>query len=147
MLDAGKSLCNLLKMVIITFPQDGASTPPDIKLLYQKVNELIPKHVHTVSQVSGDDNSLGSISFVLNILKTLAEVQKNFVDPYVLVRILQRLSRDLGLATGAHPRQVSYSLRLAAFVREKIICLFSFSFDLNWIFTWCLISLTDYWNI
>ncbi|XP_048601036.1 transformation/transcription domain-associated protein [Brassica napus] len=105
MLDAGKSLCSLLKMVIITFPQDGASTPPDIKLLYQKVSELVQKHVHTASQASGDDNSLGSFSFVLNILKTLAEVQKNFVDPYVLVRILQRLARDLGLATGAHPTQ------------------------------------------
>ncbi|CAN7108366.1 unnamed protein product [Brassica rapa subsp. narinosa] len=105
MLDAGKSLCSLLKMVIITFPQDGASTPPDIKLLYQKVSDLIQKHVHTASQASGDDNSLGSVSFVLNILKTLAEVQKSFVDPYVLVRILQRLVRDLGLATGAHPRQ------------------------------------------
>lgn len=118
MLDAGKSLCSLLKMVIITFPQDGASTPPDIKLLYQKVSDLIQKHVHTASQASGDDNSLGSVSFVLNILKTLAEVQKSFVDPYVLVRILQRLVRDLGLATGAHPRQVSYSLLLATFCKR-----------------------------
>ncbi|XP_024004594.1 transformation/transcription domain-associated protein isoform X2 [Eutrema salsugineum] len=107
MLDAGKSLCSLLKMVITAFPQDGANTPPDIKLLYQKVNEQIQKHVHAVAvpQASGDDNSLGSISFVVIVLKTLAEIQKNFVDPYVLVRILQRLSRDLGLATSAHPRQ------------------------------------------
>ncbi|XP_010436242.1 PREDICTED: probable transcription-associated protein 1, partial [Camelina sativa] len=107
MFDAGKSLCSLLKMVFIAFPHDGASTPPDIKLLYQKFSELIQKHVHPVTapQVSGDDNSLGSISFVLVVLKTLAEVQKNFVDPYVLVHILQRLSRDLGSAAGAHPRQ------------------------------------------
>ncbi|CAH8274165.1 unnamed protein product [Arabidopsis lyrata] len=107
MLDAGKSLCSLLKMIFIAFPQDGANTPPEIKLLYQKVNELIQKHVHVVTapQASGDDNSLGSVSFVLVVLKTLAEVQKNFVDPYVLVHILQRLSRDLGSAAGAHPRQ------------------------------------------
>lgn len=111
MFDAGKSLCSLLKMVLISFPQDGASTPPDIKLLYQKVNELIQKHVQAVTapQVSGDDSSLASISFVLVVLKTLAEVQKNFVDPYVLVHILQRLSRDLGSAAGAYPRQVSNS--------------------------------------
>lgn len=116
-LDAGKSLCSLLKMVFIAFPQDGASTPPDIKLLYQKVSELIQKHVHAVTalQASGDDNSLGSISFVLVVLKTLAEVQKNFVDPYVLVRILQRLSRDLG----AHPRQVSYFFRNIIFFSKR----------------------------
>jgi len=109
-------------MVFIAFPQDGASTPPEIKLLYQKVNELIQKHVHvvTASQASGDDNSLGSVSFVLVVLKTLAEVQKHFLDPYVLVHILQRLSRDLGLAAGAHPRQVSYSLVRATFLlRDK----------------------------
>ncbi|CAN8229179.1 unnamed protein product [Cochlearia groenlandica] len=107
MLDTGKSLCSLLKMVFIAFPQDGVSIPPDIKLLYQKVNELIQKHVHALgaTQASGDDNSLCSISFVLIVLKTLTEVHKSFVDPYALVRILQRLSRDLGLAVGAHPRQ------------------------------------------
>lgn len=130
MLDAGKSLCCLLKMVFIAFPQDGASTPPDIKLLYQKVSELIQKHVHavTASQTAGDDNSLSSISFVLIVLKTLAEVQKNFVDPYVLVRILQRLSRDLGSAAGAHPRQVSYSSLITTFfLRDKIISLLSYS--------------------
>lgn len=125
MLNAGKSLCSLLKMVFIAYPQDGPSTPPDIKLLYQKVNELIQKHVHAVTapQASGDDSSLGSISFALIVLKTLAEVQKNFVDPYVLLRILQRLSRDLGLAVGAHPRQVSYSSLIATyfFLRYKIL--------------------------
>ncbi|KAG7584206.1 Protein kinase-like domain superfamily [Arabidopsis suecica] len=107
MLDAGKSLCSLLKMVFTAFPLDAANTPPDIKLLYQKVNELINKHVNTVTapQASGDDNSFGSISFVLLVIKTLAKVHKNFVDSYVLVRILQRLARDLGSAVGSHPRQ------------------------------------------
>ncbi|XP_010526797.1 PREDICTED: transformation/transcription domain-associated protein-like [Tarenaya hassleriana] len=107
LLDAGKSLCSLLKMVFTAFPLDAASTPPDIKLLYQKVNELIHKHVNavTASQASGDDNSLSSISFVLLVIRTLAEVQKSFVDPYVLVRILQRLARDLGSSAGSHPRQ------------------------------------------
>lgn len=139
MLDAGKSLCSLLKMVFIAFPQDGASTPPDIKLLYQKVNELIQKHVHAVTtpQTSRDDNSLGSISFVLIVLKTLAEVQKNFVDPYVLVNVLQRLSRDLGSAAGAHFRQVSYSSLITTLL-----------FELKWILHGIHhILSTKYWNI
>ncbi|CDY29210.1 BnaA06g25470D [Brassica napus] len=107
MLDAGKSLCSVLKMVFTAFPLDAANTPPDIKLLYQKVNELINKHVSAVTapQASGEDNSFGSVSFVLLVIKTLAKVHKSFVDSYVVVRILQRLARDLGSAVGSHPRQ------------------------------------------
>ncbi|XP_010548285.1 PREDICTED: transformation/transcription domain-associated protein-like isoform X2 [Tarenaya hassleriana] len=114
LLDTGKSLCSLLKMVFTAFSLDAASTPPDIKLLYQKVNELIHKHVNAVTapQASGDDNSRSSISFVLLIIKTLTEVQKSFVDPFVLVRILQRLVRDLGSSAGSHPRQVWYPLEV-----------------------------------
>lgn len=108
MLDAGKSLCSLLKMVFMAFPLDAASTPPDIKLLYQKVDELIQKHINSVTapQTSGDDNSSNSLGFVLLVIKTLTEVQKSFIDPYILVRILQRLARDMGSSAGSHLRQV-----------------------------------------
>ncbi|KAL5822462.1 hypothetical protein ACOSQ3_020378 [Xanthoceras sorbifolium] len=107
MLDAGKSLCALLKMVFVAFPLDAPSTPPDIKLLSQKVDELIQKHINIVTapQISGEDNSSNSISFVLLVIKTLTEVQKNFIDPFILVRILQRLARDTGSSAGSHPRQ------------------------------------------
>lgn len=107
MLDAGKSLCSLLKMVFMAFPLDAASTPPDIKLLYQKVDELIQKHINSVTapQTSGDDNSSNSLGFVLLVIKTLTEVQKSFIDPYILVRILQRLARDMGSSAGSHLRQ------------------------------------------
>lgn len=108
MLDAGKSLCSLLKMVFVAFPLEAATTPPDVKLLYQKVDELIQKQINTVTapQASNEDNTPNSISFVLLVIKTLTEVQKNIVDPNILVRILQRLARDMGSSAGSHLRQV-----------------------------------------
>ncbi|KAG6647142.1 hypothetical protein I3843_07G057100 [Carya illinoinensis] len=107
MLDAGKSLCSLLKMVFVAFPLEAATTPPDVKLLYQKVDELIQKQINTVTapQASNEDNTANSISFVLLVIKTLTEVQKNIVDPNILVRILQRLARDMGSSAGSHLRQ------------------------------------------
>ncbi|KAH9662788.1 non-specific serine/threonine protein kinase [Citrus sinensis] len=108
MLDAGKSLCALLKMVFLAFPLDVASTPSDIKLLYQKVDELIQKQVNTIvaPPTLGEENTSNSISFVLLVIKTLTEVQQNFVDPSILVRILQRLARDMGSPAGSHVKQV-----------------------------------------
>ncbi|GMY12228.1 transformation/transcription domain-associated protein-like isoform X1 [Fagus crenata] len=107
MLDAGKSLCSLLKMVFVAFPLEAASTPQDVKLLYQKVDELIQKHINIVTapQASNEDNTANSISFVLLVIKTLTEVQKNIIDPNILVRILQRLARDMGSSAGSHLRQ------------------------------------------
>ncbi|KDP46748.1 hypothetical protein JCGZ_06536 [Jatropha curcas] len=106
MLDAGKSLCSLLKMVFVAFPPDAATTPTDVKLLYQKVDELIQKHINilTAPQTSGEENSANSISFVLLVIKTLTEVEK-YIEPYILVRILQRLARDMGSSAGSHLRQ------------------------------------------
>ncbi|KAJ6740477.1 ATAXIA TELANGIECTASIA MUTATED ATM -RELATED [Salix purpurea] len=107
MLDAGKSLCSLLKMVFVAFPPDAASTPPDMKLLYHKVDDLIQKHIDSVTspQTSGEDTSGSSISFILLVIKTLTEVKKH-IEPPILVRILQRLARDMGSAMGSHLRQV-----------------------------------------
>lgn len=110
MLDAGKSLCSLLKMVFLAFPLEAASTPQEVKILYQKVEELIQKHLTAVTaqQTSGEDSSASTIRFVLYVIKTLAEVQKNFIDPYNLVRVIQRLARDMALATGSYARQVCH---------------------------------------
>ncbi|KAI8537003.1 hypothetical protein RHMOL_Rhmol10G0301200 [Rhododendron molle] len=107
LLDAGKSLCSLLKMVFVAFPLEAASTPQEVKILYQKVEELIQKHLASVTtqQTSGEDSSASTISFVLYVIKTLAEVQKNFIDPFTLVRVFQRLARDMVLATGSYARQ------------------------------------------
>lgn len=115
LLDAGKSLCSLLKMVFVAFPLEAATMPPDVKLLYQKVDELIqkhnndataPKHINDVAtpQTSNAESS-SSISFILLVIKTLTEVQKNFVDPYIFVRILQRLAKDMGSSSSSHLRQ------------------------------------------
>lgn len=95
-------------MVFVAFPLEAATTPQDVKLLYQKVDELIQKHIHIVTapQASNEDNTANSISFVLLVIKTLTEVQKNIVDPNFLVRILQRLARDMGSSAGSHPRPV-----------------------------------------
>nr|KYP66863.1 Transformation/transcription domain-associated protein [Cajanus cajan] len=107
LLDAGKSFCSLLKMIFVAFPQEATTTPADVKLLYQKLDDLIQKHVTTVTalQTSSDDNNASSISFLLLVIKTLTEVQRNFVDPSILVRILQRLQRDMGSSAGSHLRQ------------------------------------------
>ncbi|KAE8010614.1 hypothetical protein FH972_006971 [Carpinus fangiana] len=107
MLDAGMSLCSLLKMVFVAFPLESVTTPQDVKQLYQKVDELIQKHINAITapQASNEDSTASSISFVLLVIKTLAEVQKNIVDPNILVRILQRLARDMGSSAGSHLRQ------------------------------------------
>ncbi|KAF7809661.1 transformation/transcription domain-associated protein-like [Senna tora] len=106
LLDAGKSFCSLLKMIFVAFPPEATTTPADVKLLNQKLDDLIQKHVTTVTapQTTGDDSS---ISFLLLVIKTLTEVQRNFIDPSTLVRILQRLQRDMGSSAGSHLRQVS----------------------------------------
>jgi transformation/transcription domain-associated protein len=97
-------------MICVAFPQEAASTPADVKLLYQKVDDLIQKNVTTVTapQTSSDDNNAGAISFLLLVIKTLTEVQRNFIDPLVLVRLLQRLQRDMGSSAGSHLRQVCW---------------------------------------
>ncbi|KAL8160447.1 hypothetical protein V2J09_001984 [Rumex salicifolius] len=107
LLDAGNSLCSLLKMVFLAFPLDAPNTPQDVKILYPKVEELIQKHIVAVTapQTSGEDASAYSISFVLLVIKALTEVQKNFIDPCILVRILQRLARDMGFLSGTLLRQ------------------------------------------
>uniref|UniRef100_A0A6N2NBL1 Non-specific serine/threonine protein kinase n=1 Tax=Salix viminalis TaxID=40686 RepID=A0A6N2NBL1_SALVM len=93
-------------MVFVAFPPDVASTPSDVKLLYQKVDDLIQKHIDSVTspQTSGDDTSVSSISFVLLVIKTLTEAGK-YIEPPILVRILQRLARDMGSSAGSHLRQ------------------------------------------
>ncbi|CAL5373324.1 unnamed protein product [Camellia sinensis] len=107
MLDAGKSLCSLLKMVFAAFPLEASSTPQDVKLLYQKVEDLIHRHLAAVTapQTAGEDGSANTISFLLYVIKTLAEMQKNLYDPFNLVRVLQRLARDMGSTTGSYARQ------------------------------------------
>lgn len=96
-------------MIFVAFPPEAATTPADVKLLNQKLDDLIQKHVTTVTapQTSGDDNIASSISFLLLVIKTLTEVQRNLIDPSTLVRILQRLQRDMGSSAGSHLRQVS----------------------------------------
>ncbi|MQL91496.1 hypothetical protein Taro_024111 [Colocasia esculenta] len=110
MLDAGKSLCSLLKMVFTAFSLDAPSTQQDVKILHQRIEDLIHKHLAAVTtpQISLEVSSANAvISFVLFIVKTLAEVQKNFIVPFVvpLVRVLQRLTRDMSSSTSSHVRQ------------------------------------------
>ncbi|EPS61409.1 hypothetical protein M569_13388, partial [Genlisea aurea] len=107
MLDAGDSLCLLLKMLSAAFPPESVSTPSDVKALYQKVEELVQKHLAIVAtpQTSGEDNSSSMTSFVLYVIKSLADVHKNLVDPFNLVRVLQRLARDLGSSGGTYTKQ------------------------------------------
>ncbi|XP_068646622.1 uncharacterized protein [Aristolochia californica] len=109
-LDAGKSLCSLLKMVFTAYPLEAANTPQDVKMLYQRVEDLIQKHLAAVTahQISLEVSSANSmIGFAVFMVKTLTEVQKNFIDPFIpsLVRVLQRLSRDMGSSVSSQIRQ------------------------------------------
>lgn len=96
-------------MIFVAFPPEAATTPADVKMLNQKLDDLIQKHVSSVTapQTPGDDNVASSISFLLLVIRTLTEVQRNFIEPSLLVRILQRLQRDMGSSAGSHLRQVS----------------------------------------
>lgn len=135
MLDAGNSLCSLLKMVSAAFPPESVNTPQDVKMLYQKVEELVQKHLAMVAapQTSGEDNSASMISFVLYVIKSLAEVHKNLVDPFNLVRVLQRLARDMGLSSGTYNRQVCFIFFHLLHVRSTLLAYFETAF--------CLVSL------
>lgn len=98
----------MLKMVFLAFPSEAASTPQDVKKLYKKVNVLIQKHLDAVAapQTADEDISTQMISFVLYVMKTLAEVQEDLIDPYNLVHVLRRLARDLASTTSSCVRQV-----------------------------------------
>ena len=118
MLDAGKSLCSLLKMVFTAFPLEAPDAPQDVKMLYQRVEDLIQKHLAAVTapQISLETGSANAvISFILFVVKSLTEVQTSFVDPFIvpLVRVLQRLMRDVGSSSGSHVRQVLLFFRFA----------------------------------
>ncbi|XP_022879771.1 transcription-associated protein 1-like isoform X2 [Olea europaea var. sylvestris] len=106
MIEAGKSLCSLLKMVSAAFHPEAVNTPHDVKMLYQKVEEIVQKNLAAVAtQISGEDNFGSMISFVLYIIKTLSDVHKNLINPSNLVHVLQRLARDIGLSSGSYARQ------------------------------------------
>ncbi|CAA2966750.1 transformation transcription domain-associated -like isoform X2 [Olea europaea subsp. europaea] len=107
LLDTGNLLCSLLKMVSAAFPPEAVSTPQEVKMLYQKVEELVKKHCSAVAapQASGEDNSASMISFVLYVVTTLADVHRKLIDPVNLVHVLQRLARDLGSSSGSYAKQ------------------------------------------
>jgi hypothetical protein len=148
MLDAGKSLCSLLKMVFSAFPLEAATTPQEIKTLYRSVQDLIQKHLAAVTtpQISLEPSNANSIiSFALFVLNALAEVQKNFIDPFIglLLRVLQRLARDMGSTAGSvrqvclHNFVIFFTLRNVLSIHQHIllqaICIFYllyFSFHL-----------------
>ena len=49
--DVGKSLCSLLKMVFDAFPVESANVPQEIRPIHAKVEELIQKHLATVTNI------------------------------------------------------------------------------------------------
>ncbi|CAM6100600.1 unnamed protein product [Calypogeia fissa] len=128
--DIGKSLCTLLKMVFDAYPADhsAGSTPetkqssnpttelkqhaitPEIKQLHLKVEELIHKNLGavTAAQPAVDSRAANAvISFTLSILETLSERNKAYIDRFMvsLVRVLQRLAREMATMSSAVARQ------------------------------------------
>lgn len=110
--EIGKALVILVKMVFDAFPVDSAATPQDVKLLHQKVEELIHKQLAavTAAQPSGMDARVAytMISLSISVLQSLTEGNKTYLDRFMmpLVRTVQRLSRDMSTTTTALARQV-----------------------------------------
>lgn len=106
--DAGNLWCSLLKMVILEYPLEAASTPQIVKELYTKVNDLIQKYLVTVAtpHIANKDMSAKAISFVLYIIKLLAEMQDNLIQPYNVVHVLQHLAQELRFPTDSHVRHL-----------------------------------------
>jgi transformation/transcription domain-associated protein len=114
MVDAGKSLCTLIKMVFTAFPLDSPTTPQEVKILHQRVADLLQKNLAAVTtpQISLEAANVNPIiSFALSVMKAVSEVQKNFIDHFIglLLRALQRLVRDMGTSS-LHSRQVGFFL-------------------------------------
>lgn len=108
--DIGKSLCTLLKMVFDAFPVEANNTPQDIKPLHQKVEELIQKHLNTVTAmqpVLETSSANAIIGFTWSVIKTLTEGQFRYIDWFLpaVVRVVQRLVKEMLSATNALSRQ------------------------------------------
>ncbi|KAG6555625.1 hypothetical protein Mapa_002860 [Marchantia paleacea] len=138
--DIGKSLCLLLKMVFDAYPVDPAPPPdvkpshsnntsevkqsqqtvtPEIRQLHAKVEELILKNLGAVvaTQPAVESRAASSIiSFTLSIVETLTENNKAYIDRYMmpLIRVIQRLAREMVTISGAVARQGSRSDQEAA---------------------------------
>uniref|UniRef100_A0A7I4F837 Non-specific serine/threonine protein kinase n=1 Tax=Physcomitrium patens TaxID=3218 RepID=A0A7I4F837_PHYPA len=110
--EIGNSLCTLLKMVFEAFPVDASDTHQDVKLLHQKVEELIQKQLTTVTSNPTQPPVEASvinvmISFTLNVLKTLVAGNKQYVDKFMLylVRVFHRLAREMATTSAQLARQ------------------------------------------
>lgn len=100
-------------MVFEAFPVDAPDTHQDVKLLHQKVEELIQKQLGVVTTTPSQpplESPVvnGVISFTLNILETLVAGNKQYVDRFMmpLVRVFQRLAREMATASAQFARQV-----------------------------------------
>lgn len=104
-------MCTLLKMVFDAFPVEATNTPQDIKPLHQKVEELIQKHLNSVTStqpVLETSSANAIIGFTWSVIKTLTEVQFRYIDWFLpaVVRVVQRLVKEMSSATNALSRQV-----------------------------------------
>lgn len=92
---------------------DAPDTHQDVKLLHQKVEDLIQKQLTTVTTNQSQpplEVSVSNvlISFTLNILKTLVSGNKQYIDKHMmhLVRVFQRLAREIVTTSAQIARQV-----------------------------------------
>lgn len=86
---------------------------PEVKQLHVRVEELVQKNLGavTAAQPAVDSRSANAvISFTLSILETLTEKNKAYIDRFMasLVRVLQRLAREMATMSTAVARQVLF---------------------------------------
>ena len=99
-------------MVFDAFPVESANVPQEIRPIHAKVEELIQKHLATVTNIQPSlDTSTANamIGFTWSIVKTLTEGQKRYIDWFLpaLVRVIQRLMKEMLSVSNALSRQVS----------------------------------------
>lgn len=108
MLDGGRSLCLLFRILYGALPLKARLLQSDAKLVYENLDQLILKHINCVftSESSGEENYVIPIGIVITLIKTLIEVRSNIIDPHILVRVLQLLVHQMGSSADARIRQV-----------------------------------------
>jgi transformation/transcription domain-associated protein len=110
-------------------PLDSINSSQEIRPLHSKVEELIQKHLAAVAapQISLETNSANlMIRFAFHVIKTLADGQESFIDPFMmpLIRVLQRLTGEMGTLTNSVAKQVWHILPLFTVVEDSFFCPF-----------------------
>ncbi|KAL2624095.1 hypothetical protein R1flu_008340 [Riccia fluitans] len=151
--DIGKSLCFLLKIVFEAYPVDPApasdvkplantaevkqprqTITPEIKQFHARVEELILQNLGAFGQAQSTQPALDSraassvFSFTMSVLEILSDNNKAYLDKFMmpLVRVVQRLAREMATMSSTVTRQGSRLDQDAANTTARMVADISF---------------------